>query len=95
MKNENDEDNLSLVQYMNCIPLLDKVNEALRFVDLQRSNGSNAEKGNDTDKEEKYRDSAAAGELFRVILLQITVTVVSCTLFEGVLRYTVYSAAAL
>lgn len=61
-KEESDGNELALVRYIECVPTLDEVDGASKFVSLQWATPGSSEAGEYVEKGEKDRELVAAGE---------------------------------
>lgn len=64
VKGESDDEEFLLVQYLECVPLQDEADEALRSVFLQWTTARSAEKTHDVEEEGRDRDAVMDAELF-------------------------------
>lgn len=70
MKRKSENAELAFSRYVESVPPLDRVDEALRTARLQQTTARFAKEGHDVERKEDDEDAVATGECLRAVSIQ-------------------------
>lgn len=73
-KRDQEDEELSFVQYIKCVPPSEKLDGSLRHVSMQWASAGSADKRHDIQEGEEGGDAGAAGEWYGAISFPSTVS---------------------